>query len=192
MQGRWGLRAVALLAGGALALHESSYWLTDGTSAVGAHAHSYMPLAAGLVTVVLLLACASFARTVVYAHRGIEDEGEPPAFRVLWPLLAFALLAVFSLQEWVEGWVTPGHPAGLGHIAGHVGPGGFGLAVGLAALTALMLRGARSAVAAIARRHTTSPPRRAPLRSPARQPFFASRLDVLAAHLAGRAPPLAS
>ena len=82
-----------------------------------------MPLAAGLVTVLLLLACASFARTLVYAMRGIEDEGHPPSFRVLWPLLTAALLAVFSLQEWVEGWVTPGHPSGIGHVAGHIGLG---------------------------------------------------------------------
>ena len=93
MQGKWGLRAVALLAVGALTLHELSYWLIDGVSGVGGHTHSYMPLAVGLVTVLLLLACASFARTLVYAMRGIEDEGDPPPFRVLWPLLTVALLA---------------------------------------------------------------------------------------------------
>jgi hypothetical protein len=178
---------------GALMLHELSYWLIDGVSGVGGHAHSYMPLAAGLVTVLLLLACGGFTRTLVRAMRGIEDDGDPPAFRVLWPLLAAALLAVFSLQEWVEGWVTPGHPSGIGHVAAHVGPGGLLIAVAIAGLIALLLRGARSAVAALARRHLAPRPRRAPLRTaPARQPFFISRLDVLAGKLAGRAPPLAS
>ena len=193
MQGKWGLRAVALLAVGALTLHESSYWLMDGVSGVGGHTHSYMPLAVGLVTVGLLLACAGFTRTLVYARRGIDDEGHPPPFRVLWPLLAVALLAVFSLQEWVESWVTPGHPSGAGHVLGHVGPGGLVIAVAIAAVIALLLRGARSAVTALARRQLAPPPRRAPLRTPpARQPFFISRLDVLAGNLAGRAPPLAS
>jgi hypothetical protein len=193
MRGKWGIRAVALLAAGALSLHELSYWLIDGVSGVGGHTHSYMPLAAGLVTVLLLLACASFARTLVYAMRGIEDEGHPPSFRVLWPLLTGALLAVFSLQEWVEGWITPGHPGGVGHVANHVGPGGLVIAIAIAALIALLLRGARSAVAAIARRHLAPPrPCRAPLATPPHRPIFVPRLDVLAGNLAGRAPPLSS
>lgn len=192
MQGKWGLRAVALLAVGALLLHELSYWLMDGVSGVGGHSHSYMPLAAGLVTVVLLLACATFARTLVYAMRGIDDEGHPPPFRALWPLLTATLLAVFSLQEWVEGWVTPGHPGGVGHIAGHIGPGGLCAAIAIAALIALLLRGARSAVAAIARRHLAPRARRAPLRTPPLRSFFIVRIDVLAGNLAGRAPPLTS
>ncbi|HZO59338.1 MAG TPA: hypothetical protein VFB51_06590 [Solirubrobacterales bacterium] len=192
MQGRWGLRAAAFLALGALALHELSYWVTDGLSGVGSHAHSYMPLAAGLVAVLMLLACASFARTLLLATRGIEDEGEPPPFRMLWPLMAVALVSVFALQEWVEGWVTPGHPAGLGHVAGHIGPGGLAIATALAGLIAVLLRGARSAVAAIARRHAAPRARRAPLRTPPVRPFFLPRLDVLAAKSAGRAPPLTS
>jgi hypothetical protein len=192
MQGKWGLRAVALLAVGALALHELSYWLIDGVAGVGAHTHSYMPLAAGLVTVLLLLTCASFARTLLYAMRGIEDEGKPPPFRTLWPLLTAALMTVFSLQEWVEGWVTPGHPTGVAHVAGHVGFGGFAIALAIGALIALLLRSARSAVAAIVRRRRAPRTRRAPSRTPALRPFFVSRLDVLAGNMAGRAPPLSS
>ena len=192
MQGKWGLRAVALLAVGALSLHELSYWLIDGFAGVAGHSHSYMPLAAGLVTVVLLLACASFARTLLYAMRGIEDEGRPPPFRVLWPLLTVALLTVFSLQEWVESWVTPGHPTGVGHVAGHVGIGGLGIGLAIAALIALLLRGARAAVAAIARRCFTPRPRPSRAATPPLRPFFVSRLDVLAGNMAGRAPPLTS
>ena len=193
MRGKWGLRAVALLAAGALSLHELSYWLVDGVSGVGGHRHSYIPLAAGLVTILLLLACASFVRTLVYATRGIEDEGHPPSFRVLWPLLTAALLGVFSLQEWVEGWVTPGHPAGVGHVASHIGPAGLAVAVAIASLIALLLRGARSAVAAIARRHLAPRPRRrAPVATPPLRPIFVPLLDVLAGNLAGRAPPLSS
>ena len=59
-------------------------------------------------------------------------------------------------------------------------------------MIALLLRGARSAVAAIARRHSAPRARRAPLRTPPLRPFFAPRLDVLAGNLAGRAPPLTS
>jgi hypothetical protein len=190
MQGKWGLRAVALVAAGAFALHELSYVLAAG--GLGAHAHSYLPLAAGLVTVLMLLACASFARTLVRALRGIDDGGAPPRLRVLWPLVAGALLAVFSLQEWVESWVTPGHPVGLEHVAAHIGLGGIAIAATLGGLIALLLRGARSAVAAIAGRRRTPRLRRAPLRTPALRPVFLSRFDVLAGNLAGRAPPATS
>jgi hypothetical protein len=191
MRGNWGFRAVALLAVGALGLHELSYWLTDG-AAPGGHAHSYMPLAAGLVTVVLLLACASFARTLVHALRGIEDEGHPPSFRVLWPLVTIALLSVFTLQEWVEGWVTPGHPGGLAHVGGHVGIRGLAVSALIGAAIALLLRGARSAVRAIARRRAPRRRRRSAAPAPALPLFFVHRLDVIAGNLAGRAPPHAS
>ncbi len=188
MRGKWGLRAVALLAVGALGLHELSYWLIDG-AAPGGHAHSYMPLAAGLVTVVLLLACAGFARTLVHAMRGIEDEGHPPPLRVLWPLATAALLTVFALQEWVEGWVSAEHPTGIAHVAGHVGIKGLALGVLIGAAIALLLRGARTAVGAIARRRSPRRRRRTPVPAPALPLFFAPRLDVVAGNLAGRSPP---
>jgi len=66
------------------------------------------------------------------------------------------------------------------------------LAVAIAALIALLLRGARSAVAAIARRHFAPRPRSTPVAIPPLRPIFVPRLDVLAGNLAGRAPPLAS
>src|SRR5687767_8129899 len=112
MQGTWGMRAAALVAVGALSLHELRYWVIDGTAALSGHGHSYMPLAVGLVTVLLLLACASFGRSLLRALRGVQDDRTPPPFRALWPVLSGALLSVFFLQEWIEGWVAPGHPTG--------------------------------------------------------------------------------
>ena len=190
MQGKWGVRGAALLALGALSLHELSYWLADGSVAISGHGHSYMPLAAALVTVLLLLACASFGRTLLLAWRGIQDHSTPPPFRALWPVLTAALLSVFFLQEWVEGWVAPGHPTGLGHVAGHIGWTGVAFAVAIAGVIALLLRGAHSTVSALARRRAVSSKRRAPAITAPLRSFFASPRDVLAGNLAGRAPPL--
>lgn len=193
MRGKWGIRGAALLAVGALSLHELRYWVVDGTLAMSGHGHSYMPLAVGLVAVLLVLACVSFGRTLVLARRGIEDTGHPPPFRVLWSLLSAALLGVFFLQEWIEGWITPGHPTGLGHVAGHIGWVGVGFALAIGAVIALLVRGADSTARAIARRHCASKQRRiAPAGTPPLTSFFAPRLDVLAGNLAGRAPPLTS
>jgi hypothetical protein len=191
MQGRWGLRGGALLAGGALALHQLSYLLAGDPG--GGHAHSYIPLAAGLVIVLLLTACVGFVRTLVCAARGTSDEIQPPSFRALWPLVTAALLCVFGLQEWIESWVTPGHPAGVAHVAVHIGWQGLGLAVSIAALISLLLRGSHAAIVLLAKRHASiqrlrpAPGRGAPLPFPALR-----RLDVLAANRAGRAPPIAS
>jgi hypothetical protein len=191
MQGRWGLRGGALLAGGALALHELSYLLAGGTG--GGHGHSYIPLAAGLVIVLLLAACASFTRTLVRAAQGIDEEPRRPSFRVLWPIVVVALLCVFGLQEWIESWVTPGHPAGVAHVAVHIGWQGLALAVSIAALISLLLCGSRAAIVLLAKRYASSrwlrprSGRGAHLPSPAIR-----RLGVLAANRAGRAPPIAS
>jgi hypothetical protein len=194
MRGTWGLRGAALLAVGALSLHELRYWLSDGTIVVGGHGHSYMPLAVGLVTVLLLLACASFTRTLLHALRGVEDDRTPPPFRALWPVLSAALLSVFFLQEWIEGWVTPGHPATLSHAIAHMGWVTPALAIALGCLIAVLIHGSRGAIDLVARRHRARRPgpraRRgtwAPLPS-----VEAPRLSVLAANRAGRAPPGAS
>jgi hypothetical protein len=179
-----------LLAVGALSLHELRYWVIDDTLAMSGHGHSYMPLAVGLVTVLLLLACASFTRTLVLAARGIEDLGDPPPFRALWPLLSAALLTVFFLQEWIEGWTTPGHPMGVGHVVGHIGLAGVGFAAAIGAVIALLLRGAHSTAKALARRRAA--PRRRPqaaISTPPLASFFVPRIRVLADNMAGRAPP---
>jgi hypothetical protein len=174
-----------------VALHQLSYLLAGDPG--GGHGHSYMPLAAALVIVLLLTACAGFVRTLVRAARGMGDVSQPPSFRVLWPLVTTALLCVFGLQEWIESWIMPGHPAGIAHVAVHIGWQGVVLAISIAALIGALLRGSYTAIALLAKRYATSPRLRprsgrgTPLPSP-----VIRRLDVLAANRAGRAPPLAS
>jgi hypothetical protein len=191
-QGGIALRLAPLIAAGALTLHK----LTGlaGADALAGHGHSYLPLAAALVTVLLVLNCARFARELWQASRGRVTGLESPSFLTLWLLAAGALLATFALQEWSEGWITPGHPATVGHALAHIGWTTPALAVGLGGVIGLLVRGSRSAVALLALRHAArrrSPrPRRgswAPL--PAGQ---VPRHSVLAANRAGRAPPGAS
>ena len=67
------------------------------------------------MTVLLALACARFARELWHASHGRLTSAAAPSFATLWLLAASALLATFALQEWIEGWITPGHPATLGH-----------------------------------------------------------------------------
>jgi hypothetical protein len=145
---------------------------------------------AALATVLLALACVSFARSLWRALNGAYDEPPVPSFGALWPILAAALLAVFALQEWAESWLSPGHASGPAHVAAHVGWVGVLLALAIGALAAFALRGAREATRLIAQRHASlrrlRPPsgRGTSLPSP-----VLPRLDVLAVHRAGRAPP---
>jgi hypothetical protein len=188
------LRATGLLAIGAIVLHQAGYRLGGaGHGALGGHGHGYMPMAIALAVVVLGFACFNFAGSLWRALHGVHDDPAPPSFRRLWPTFSIALLMVFSLQEWIESWVAPGHPSGASHVAAHVGWIGILLAVVLGALAGALLRGAHSATCLLARRHASlRRPRPASRRGlPLPGPDL-PRLDVLAVHRAGRAPPVLS
>jgi hypothetical protein len=149
-----------------------------------------MPLAGALAVVLLGLACLNFAGTLWRALNGVHTDPTPPSFRFLWPTFSAALLAVFSLQEWIESWIAPGHPSGIAHVAAHVGWIGVLLAIVLGAIAGALLRGAHSATSQLAKRHASRRRLRpAPSRGPSLPDPDLPRLDVLAAHRAGRAPP---
>jgi hypothetical protein len=184
------VRLAPLLAAGALVLHKLNS-LTGGDALAG-HGHSYLPLAVALVTVLLVLACARFARELWRASRGqVADEAAPP-FAVLWALAAVALFSTFALQEWIEGWITPGHPGTVSHAISHIGWVAPLLAVALGAVIALLVQGSRSAIELLAKRHLRRPAPRAKRGTWGPLPRVqAPPLAVLAANRAGRAPPAA-
>jgi hypothetical protein len=185
------VRLAPLLAAGALLLHKLNGLIHGG--AMEGHGHSYLPLAAALVTVLLALTCARFARELWQASRGHVSARAQPSFRVLWLIAAAALLSIFGLQEWIEGWITPGHPATLSHAIGHIGWLGPVLAVALGALIALLVRGSRAAIELLARRHAARRAVRADRgRWASTPPRLAPRIAVLAGNRGGRAPPAVS
>ncbi|MGH2979948.1 MAG: hypothetical protein ACRDLQ_09985 [Solirubrobacterales bacterium] len=190
-QGRVAVRLAPLLAAGALLLHRLN-GLAGGDAPAG-HGHSYLPLAAALVTVLLALTCATFVRELWQASRGHVATAPQRSFAVLWLLASAALLSTFALQEWIEGWVTPGHPATVAHALAHLGWVAPALAVALGAVIALLLRASRTAIVLLARRHAA---RRTPRAQRGRwapaPPPAAPRPAVLAGNRADRAPPGAS
>ena len=185
------MRLGPLLAAGALLLHKLHAMVAGGTTA--GHGHSYLPLATALVTVLLALSCARFVRELWQASRGRATATAQPSFAALWLLASAALLTTFGLQEWIEGWVTPGHPGTVSHALAHIGWMGPVLAMALGAVIALITRASRTAIVLLARRHAARRALRAERGrwAPARPPVVL-RLPVLAANRAGRAPPVAS
>jgi hypothetical protein len=185
------VRLAPLLAAGALVLHKLNGMAAG--DALAGHGHSYLPLAVALVTVLLALTCARYARELWQAARGHGDTTSQPSFSFLWLLASAALFSTFALQEWIEAWVTPGHPATVAHAAAHVGWVAPALAVALGAGVALLVGASRSAIVLLARRHAA---RRTPRAQRGRwapaAPPAVPRLAVLAANRAGRAPPVIS
>jgi len=113
-------RLVALIALGALALHQLRYALAHGPEAGAALAregHAYLELAAGPV---LTLALAAIAVSVVRrAWSGAARKLPSVPRTYVW--ITASLLVVFSVQELAEGALFEGHASG---IAGLVGRGG--------------------------------------------------------------------
>jgi hypothetical protein len=190
-QGRVAARLAPLLAVGTLVLHKIDAVARAG--AMAGHGHSYMPLAAALVTVLLALTCARYARELWQASRGRVTEMPQPSLRRLWLVASAALLTTFGLQEWIEGWVTPGHPGTISHALSHIGWLAPLLAVAIGGVIAAILRATQRAIVLLARRHAA---RRTPRAERGRwaliPPPIIPRLPVLAGNRAGRAPPAVS
>src|SRR5205085_638323 len=107
----WRLRAAALIAAGALAVHELRYLLAygDGSGrAAAAQGHAYVASVTTIVAALLVVAMATF---IARLARGVAyGGGRPaPATRRLWVGATAAMLLIFALQESVEGLLAPAH-----------------------------------------------------------------------------------
>ena len=190
----WGfrLRCFALLGAGALGLHELRYLIGyggDAGHALAEQGHGYLD---GVTAVVALTLVAALAALVAALVRGPGAAQRPPRrWRVRWLACSGALLAVFTLQELVEGGLSPGHPAGLAGVAGGGGWIAVPLALAIGAVVAALLRGAEAVIARFAvplRRPRLRAPRSALPRAPLQ--VGPRALALLATSGAPRAPPL--
>ncbi|HEV2752772.1 MAG TPA: hypothetical protein VGV36_02915 [Solirubrobacteraceae bacterium] len=133
-------RLGALLMLGSLAVHELAYRLGHGEGAeeaLRAHGHAYLtvvgPLAVVLAGLVLGGGIARWA-----SGRSTTVEGR---WRLtsLWPVLALALGAIFSVQELLEGMLAGGHPSGVGALTAGGGGIAFAAAAGIGHVLALVV-----------------------------------------------------
>jgi hypothetical protein len=184
------LRSCALLAAGALALHQLRYMLAyghDAGHALREQGHAYLaPVTAVVVTIVVIALATGL-------HHLAAAAPARPGRRLpwLWPWATGALLAVFAAQESIEGALTPGHPGGLAALVGHGGWVAVPLAAAIGLVVALMLRGVPPVTYPVARRLARAAVPRAPLVLPVRPAPPLRRYPALAT-AAGRAPPRAS
>ena len=212
------LRAAALMPAAVLTVHQLRYLLAFGggsSAELEKEGHQYLSaLAAPIAMLVAIVVGVFFARLAVAWRVGAGEGGPmapgsaasgrgttpaasahaaslPHGFLRLALLIGFAVLAIYSAQELLEGMLSTGHPGGFEGVFGEGGWWSVPLAFACGAIVAAALRGARAAIRWVAsrrRRSTTSHGRPAPTPRPRR--LALPRPVPLAGAAAGRAPPL--
>ncbi len=178
-----------------LAVHQLRYWLAFGSRAgaeLQIQGHSYLHSAVPWVVVPIAIAIGAFLSALGRALGGECSVSRYTfSFLALWLASAVALVAVFATQEFLEGLLATGHPAGLAGIFGYGGWWAIPSAVAVGLVLAAVFHGARWVLAEVAGRHRSDArerPRRIP---PARTADVAVLLRPapLAGGWSGRGPP---
>jgi hypothetical protein len=180
---RW-RSSLFLVPAAALVVHQARYSLAYGSHAnaeLAAQGHSYLTSVVPWAILALALGAGAFLRRLVDGR----SLGRAPG-ATLWLLTTAGLIAIYAVQESLEGLLVAGHPGG---IAGVVGHGGW-WAVPVAALLALaivaLLRAGHAVLRFAPARAATWP--RIALVFPT-APILVSPAP-LARAAAGRAPPV--
>jgi hypothetical protein len=184
------VRLAAILAVGVFVLHQLRYLLTVGSSAELAQAgHRYM---ADLLPPIAMLVLAAAVATLIRGTEGGSPARTPLARRI--GVFAVALLAVYVVQESLEGVIAAGHP-GPAAVLANGGWLALPLALGIGTLAALLAGALERVERAIAvvhaeRVHRSRPPAVRGRALPARRVSLPAA--PLAFGLARRPPPPAS
>jgi hypothetical protein len=177
----------ALLAAGALGVHELRVRLVEGGAEAGSGAgHAYLGVLTALVGVALALALARYLQLWIGRRSGGCVGRRPVA---LWLLASVLVLAGYVSQELIAGWLSAGHPAGLAAILAHGGGIALPLAAAFGGIAVLLSGGAEALLERRCRDGASRPLRasNAATRRPGARFHGSGR--VVARHLAGRSPP---
>src|SRR5690349_19473607 len=181
-------RGFMLLPAAAFAVHQLRYELGYGSrsgAALAAQGHGYQNSLAPWVVLLLAVAAGAYLARVARAATGrveVRRRSLAALFGFAWALL----LAVYCLQEWLEGVFAVGHPAGLAGIFGHGGWWAVPLAAAAAAALALLLA-AGAAVVEVVVGLAARPSVHALAAFPRPLLVVPVRLSPLAGRVAGRA-----
>jgi hypothetical protein len=174
-------RGVVFLPAAALLVHQLRYWLTYGAQAsneLSGTGHGYLDNAVPWIVMVTAAGVGTFAvRRRVGARRSFVER---------WLGAAVLLLALFTVQETLEGLFATGHPGGFAAVFGHGGWWAVPVVLVVAFLLALLLRVAD----ALARTADAPPARRGAVLLFAPVAVASLRTHPLATAAAGRAPPV--
>jgi hypothetical protein len=186
-------RGLVLMPAAALLVHQLRYSLTYGSQAsteLADQGHAYLGSLVPWIAMLIAVGLGCFVtRLARAAHRGRDDAHARPFLR-LWATTAAGLVAIYTLQELLEGFLAVGHPPGLAGVFGHGGWWSLPAAALVALATVSLLRIGRSLVQLAVRSRRA--PRRRTITVTLRRPCFllAAHRTPLAHAAAGRAPPV--
>jgi hypothetical protein len=152
-------RGLLLVPAAALVVHQARYTLAYGpraTSQLAAQGHSYLHSVVPWAILAVGLAATSFLRRLARAARtGDTGQGFSPIR--LWALTTVTLVAIYTVQETLEGFVASGHPGGLAGVFGHGGWWAIPVSAVVALGVVALLRIGRIALRFAARRAPRTP-----------------------------------
>jgi hypothetical protein len=184
---------VLILPAAALVVHQARYSLAYGSRAnaeLAAQGHSYLHSLVPWVVLTLGIGAWLFLRRVAAA----AQSGRPGRFSrlaapALWSLTTAGLIAIYAVQETLEGLVSSGHPNGVAAVFGHGGLWSIPAAAVVAVFVVLLMRAGRAVLRTAARLGTRRRVIAAVAAEARPRPPFAALRSPLARAAAGRAPP---
>ena len=188
-------RTFVLLPVAAFVVHQLRYALAYGASmrvALATQGHSYLETITPYVGLLAVLWFGSFVRSLVGAAAGRRESAAQRSFAAQFLVMWTTLVAVYVLQEALEGVFAEGHPSGVGSAFGHGGWWAIPVAGVAALVVAVVVRLASATVDLVASSAGSRAvvPAWAPIVLPAAATIV--RRSPLAGCTAGRAPPRSS
>lgn len=190
-----GLVSVALLPPAAFAVHQLRYLLAYGSAAgieLQRTGHSYLHSIVPWIIVLIALAVGLFLRALGRAFAGQSSVPRyAGSFLALWLLCAASLVAIYAGQEFLEGLLATGHPAGLVGVFGYGGWWAIPAAACIGLVLAAVFHAGTWVLREVIRRFGCLRAPRAH-RKPARArhaQVFVPRLAPLVGGWSGRGPP---
>ena len=185
----------ALVPAAALAVHQLRFMWAFGSGAgaeLARQGHSYLHSLVPWIVLLIGVAVGGFLWALGRAMGGQRWVSRRTlSFVALWAICSACLVAIYFVQEFLEGLFATGHPAGLAGVFGYGGWWSIPAAACVGLVLAAAFHGARRVLDEVARRIAGNLTRRArrpatPLRPcDARLP----RLAPLAEGWSGRGPP---
>jgi hypothetical protein len=185
----------ALLPAAAFSVHQLRYWLAF-HGAAGAElqrqGHAYLHSLVPWIVLLLALAAGLFLGALGRALAGPCSLARYSlSFAALWLICAACLVAIYVCQEFLEGVLASGHPAGLAGIFGYGGWWSIPAALAVGLVLAAVCIGARWALRGVARRYGAREIRYESARAVRRpRAVLVRRPAPVAGGWSGRGPPL--
>jgi hypothetical protein len=159
-----GLAQAGLLAPAAFAVHELRYLLAFGPHAgleLQRQGHSYLHSLAPWIALVAALVAGGFLRALGRAFSGQTSVSRlSMSFATLWLACAACLVAIYVGQEYLEGLLATGHPAGWAGIFGYGGGWAIPVAVCIGLVLAAVYHAADWVLGEVVRRYGAAMPSR--------------------------------